>query len=190
MSGGFRVFVGGAQRRVDPRHQFGRQLQARDHPGAAAHRREILVRGAPHLGVAQLRLRRDPRHVDHEARIDPVIAGRDALAAVGADLRPALGLRRPGPARQQVEDAVDDRGALAASLPRSIPAGSTIGHAATHLPQRVQASSMSSTRLCTASRNSDPPDFGHRLGSSIGARSPHRPPAGSLSRGASYGNAR
>jgi hypothetical protein len=44
-------------------------------------------------------------------------------------------------------------GALAAPAPRSIPAGSTIGHAATHLPQRVQASRISSTRSCRASTN-------------------------------------
>jgi len=37
-----------------------------------------------------------------------------------------------------------------------MPAGSTIGQAATHLPQRVQASSVSSTRVCSASRNGDP----------------------------------
>jgi hypothetical protein len=39
----------------------------------------------------------------------------------------------------------------------SSPAGSTIGQAATHLPQRVQASRMSLTLPCRASKNEMPP---------------------------------
>jgi hypothetical protein len=47
------------------------ELQARDHPRATAHGIEVLVGRVPDFGVAKLRLHRDPRHVDHEARIDP-----------------------------------------------------------------------------------------------------------------------
>jgi hypothetical protein len=40
--------------------------------------------------------------------VDPVVAGRDALATVGADLRPTLRIRRPLAAGEQVEDTLDD----------------------------------------------------------------------------------
>ena len=108
MSGALVIFVGGAQLRADPGQHLGRQQQPRNDARAACHRGEILLRAAPHGVVAELRLCRDARHVDHEARIDPVIAGRNALAAVGADLRPALGILGPGAPGKQIEDTPDD----------------------------------------------------------------------------------
>src|SRR5437016_5568791 len=70
--------------------------------------------------------------------------------------RSASGVPSPPASRSRTPPTM--AGALAAPSPRSIPAGSTIGQAATHLPQRVQASSVSPTRACKASRNSDPSD--------------------------------
>jgi len=73
-------------------------------------------------------------------RVERRIARRDALAVLvqtcasarnlGADRRPA------------VKHAIDDRHPFAGSS----PAGSTIGQASTHLPQRVHASRRASIR--------------------------------------------
>jgi len=43
------------------------------------------------------------------------------------------------------------------ALVGSSPAGSTIGQASTHFPQRVQASSVASIRAFTAAMNKPPP---------------------------------
>src|SRR5262245_34293322 len=52
---------------------------------------------------------------------------------------------------------------MSVALPESSPAGSTIGQAVTHFPQRVQASSVSSTRSCSASTKDRAvlPDIAH-----------------------------
>src|SRR5262249_24602643 len=68
---------------------------------------------APRLGLTLAQVHAgDARHVDHEARVDAVIAGRDALAAVAADLRPALGVGVAVAAGEQVDDALGDRHAV------------------------------------------------------------------------------
>src|SRR5690606_28424896 len=59
-----------------------------------------------------LRLRGDPSHVDHEAWIYAIVAGGNAAAAVGADLGPALRLRRSGAAAQEIEGPFDHRGRI------------------------------------------------------------------------------
>jgi hypothetical protein len=102
------VFFGGAQRRSDARQDLRRQLQPGDRPSAASHRLGILIGGAAGLGLPQLCLRGDPRHVHHKPWVDPVRTGGDALSAVGADLGPTLGLFGALTASKQIEYALDD----------------------------------------------------------------------------------
>ena len=103
------VFVGGAQRRATRASTSGDSCSRE----MVRVLRPIVLKYccAPRRTSASpfFRFCCDPRHVDHEARVDPVIAGRDALAAIGADLRPALGIRRARAAGEQVEHAIDDR---------------------------------------------------------------------------------
>src|SRR6516162_744340 len=60
--------------------------------------------------LTELLLCRDPRHVDHEARVDPVVAGRDAPATIGADLGPARRISGSLAAAEQIENTADNRG--------------------------------------------------------------------------------
>jgi hypothetical protein len=73
-----------------------------------------LLGATPHDRVSGAGFHRDPRHVDQKARVDAVVAGRDALAAIGADLGPARGFGDAWPAGNEVHEAGgDDRRALA-----------------------------------------------------------------------------
>ena len=81
---------------AEARQFIGRQLHARKHVGAVRHQPEIF-----HARLAALaRLTRVPRHLDarhrqQKARVDAVVARRDAIAGQHAAFRP--GLRGCGP---------------------------------------------------------------------------------------------
>src|SRR3954451_8633576 len=73
----------------EARQRLGRDLQPRQHAHAAAHRPE---RSAPALrerAAAGVKPGIAPRQLHHKARIDAVLAGRDAIAAAAARLTPA-----------------------------------------------------------------------------------------------------
>src|SRR6185436_5966108 len=102
-----RVFAALAQRRREALEFFGRQQQARDHARAVMELAVIRLPGPPHGIFAEPGFRRDPGHVHHEAGIHTVIARAHALATVGADLRPALRVRRPRPTGEEIEYPAD-----------------------------------------------------------------------------------
>ena len=115
------VFVRRAHLGRHARQYLGRQLQTRNGARAAVHRVEILLGAATDFGFAFLRGHAgDARHVDHEARVDAVIAGRNALAAIGANLCPTLGVGRAWAAIEKIEDAVDDRDGVGRIEPRRL----------------------------------------------------------------------
>jgi hypothetical protein len=60
-----------------------------------------------HCLVAEAFFDDDPRHVDHKAWINSVIAGWDALAAVRADVGKSLGVVRPWAAGKEIQQAAN-----------------------------------------------------------------------------------
>ena len=95
--------------RVDlaqPRQQVGRKLETAERPHALAHRAELLAAAGPQFlrraGASEIR---DAGERQHEARVDAVFTGRDAMPAAGADLRPAARDVRPLPGPNQVDHA-------------------------------------------------------------------------------------
>jgi hypothetical protein len=115
-----RVFAALAQRRREALELFGRQQQARDHPRAVMELAVVPLPRPPHGVFAELGLRRDSGHVQHEAGIHTVIARAHALATVRADLSPALRVRRPRPAGEEIEYSGDDRRRLCLVEPRRL----------------------------------------------------------------------
>ena len=91
-------------RAAEAGERLGRQLQPRQHAHAAAHRLELAA--PPRL--QRRAVMRPPgeaaRHLHHEARVDAVRAGRDAIAAAAADLGPALRVVTARAAGDQVDD--------------------------------------------------------------------------------------
>src|SRR5690348_10229039 len=61
--------------------EVGRQLQARQHAHTGGHTGETLKSGAPAIIRRFLARLSEPRHRQHEARIDAVLAGRNAMSA-------------------------------------------------------------------------------------------------------------
>jgi hypothetical protein len=82
------------------------ELQLREHVDAVSDRAIAHHALAPPILRGVLRFRRgDPRHRQHEARIDAVVAGLDALAGEDAALRPFVRGLGPAARAQNVEHA-------------------------------------------------------------------------------------
>ena len=97
-------------RRREARQRLGRDLQPRQHPHAAAHRPERPAASASASGPSPaLRRAIAARQLHHEARVDAVLAGRDAVAAAAARLAPADRRLVAVAAGDQVDDAAGGR---------------------------------------------------------------------------------
>jgi hypothetical protein len=79
--------------RTEPRKQFRRQLQSGQHPDSGGHGTETGETGlaAGIVGVARGHLQSG--HGEHETRIDPIQAFRNAMSAPGAYRGPTRGIR-------------------------------------------------------------------------------------------------
>ena len=95
---GLRVLRLGRERidLAQPRQQVGGELETGERLYALAHGAELpAAAGAQIPGRAGALKIRDAGKRQHEARVDAVLAGRDAVPAAGADLGPAAGRVRP-----------------------------------------------------------------------------------------------
>ena len=79
--------------------------------------------GAPDFGFRKLVLCGDAGHIDHKAWINPIVAGRYAFAAVGADLGPALRVLGSLTACEQIEDAFHNRRRISRASAQIDPGG-------------------------------------------------------------------
>ena len=79
--------------------------------------------GAPDFGFPKLLLCGDAGHIDHKAWIYPIVAGRYAFAAVGADLGPALRVLGSLTACEQIENASHNRRRISRASAQIDPGG-------------------------------------------------------------------
>ena len=91
----------------------------------------------------------DARHAEQEARIDAVVAGLDAFAAEHAAFAPIFA-RPSGPSPVRRMSMTPSMTSFGSAL---TPAGPVTGQTSTHLPQRVQASTIACVRAAMAVSN-------------------------------------
>ena len=104
-----------------PRQQFGWQLQAGQHADAGGHRAEAGKSGLTAGVVGLARRQFQPCHGQHEARIDAVLALRDAMSAAGAHGGPTRGIGMLA-AAQDGQDALGQFAGIGGVDPRRAPA--------------------------------------------------------------------